>query len=62
MTKTELKKFLERHRLAPSQFAELIGVTPMAVSHWLNGTRGVSLPISRLCRLFDKYPDLIGEF
>lgn len=62
MTGAELKTFLQRHNLGDSQFAELIGVTPMAVYHWLSGKRSISLTVSRLCRLFDKRPELIGEF
>lgn len=62
MTSADLKEFLKRHNLGDTQFAELIGVTPMAVYHWLTGKRNISLTVSRLCRLFDKRPDLIAEF
>lgn len=62
MTKTELESFLQRHDLKDAEFASLIGVTPMAVNHWLSGRRAISLTVSRLCRLFDKRPELLNEF
>lgn len=62
MNKDELRAFLIRHRLTPEQFAKLLGVTYMAVDHWLRGRRAVSLTVKRLCELFDRHPDLVGEF
>lgn len=62
MKKDELRSFLQRHNISPTAFAEVVGVTRVAVLHWLSGRRTVSLTISRLCRLFDKSPDLLKEF
>lgn len=62
MTSDELEAFLTRHELTNTDFAKLLGVTEMAVRHWLLGKRAISLTVSRLCRLFDKRPALINEF
>lgn len=62
MNSEDLKQFLERHDLSNVQFAELLGVTPCAVQHWLNGIRSISLTVGRLCKLFDKRPVLLDEF
>jgi len=62
MTASELKAFLSRHNLSPAKFATVIGVTPGSVNHWLLGRRTPSLTVARLCRLFDRQPELMGKF
>mgnify|MGYP001438158829 CR=1 FL=1 len=62
MTPNELEGFLKRHHLSNVQFAKSLGVTQMAVIHWLTGKRSISLTVGRLCRLFDKRPELLNEF
>jgi plasmid maintenance system antidote protein VapI len=62
MSSKELEEFLNRHKLSITAFAELLGVTFMAVTHWLQGKRSISKTISRLCKLFDKHPELMKEF
>ena len=62
MTPQELRSFLDKHELTPSNFAILIGVTYICVLHWLDGRRSISLPISRMIRLFDRRPELMKEF
>lgn len=62
MTAEELKTFLERHKLSQCEFARLMGVTYVAVYHWTNNRRAVNRVTARLCRLFDKYPQLMKEF
>lgn len=62
MTASELKAFLKRHTLAPDEFAKLIGVTHMAVLHWLHERRAISLTVGRLCKIFDKHPELMRKF
>lgn len=62
MTADQLERFLQRHDLSNLAFAELIGVTLMAVHHWLKGERAVSLTVARLCNLFDWNPELMKEF
>ncbi len=62
MDKKDFEAFLTKHDLSNQEFATIIGVTPAAVAHWLNGTRSLSLTTSRLIRLFDKKPILMQEF
>lgn len=62
MTASDLRLFLKRHELTSEQFARLMGVTPMAVHHWLTGKREMSLTMARLCSLFDRYPEMKREF
>jgi len=62
MTKEELEAFLKRHALDHEEFAELLGVTRQAVWHWLNEERSISLTVGRLCRMFDRKPELMREF
>jgi len=62
MTPAQLNEFLNRHAMSAGQLATVIGVTPMAINHWLFGRRSVSLTVARLLRTFDKYPGLIKEF
>lgn len=62
MTALQLEEFLKRHNMEPNQFAELIGLTPSAVNHWLLGIRTIAKPYGRLIRLFDKHPKLMSDF
>jgi DNA-binding transcriptional regulator YiaG len=62
MNGSEIKAFLERHQLTVDQFAEIIGVTPAGIYHWVQGRRLMSLTVARLCRLFDRRPELLKEF
>ena len=62
MNSEELKAFLNKHKLNDTRLAEVLGVSQPAVNMWLNGHRGISKPISRLLKTFDKYPQLIQEF
>lgn len=62
MTPNELKQFMIETGLNDKQLAEILGVTRMAVNHWLGGTRTISLTITRLIRMFHKNPDLMSEF
>lgn len=62
MNKTELKTFMDRHELGRSDVAKLIGVSEMAVNHWIFGNRAISLQTSRILKLFDKKPELMEEF
>lgn len=62
MNASELDIFLKKYGLRASDFAELLGVTPMAVEHWLIGRRSIAKPYGRLVRLFDKHPELMREF
>lgn len=62
MNKDSLREFLVRHKLGPDELAKIIGVSHMAVLHWLDGRRSISLTVNRLCRLFDRHPELMREF
>lgn len=62
MEPKNLKAFLTKHDLNETEFARLIGVTPMAVNHWLSGRRQPSLTIARLVKLFDIEPGLMKVF
>lgn len=62
MTPAQLKDFLKRHNLSAEQFADIIGVTAPAVSHWTLGRRSIAKWVGRLCRMFDKQPALMKEF
>ena len=62
MNAMDLQKFLTKHKMEYSQLADLIGLTPAAVNHWLTGARSIAKPYGRLLRLFDRHPQLMSEF
>lgn len=62
MSKTELKAWLLIHKMDAMGLAKLLGVTYMAVVHWVDGRRSVSLTVSRLLRFFNRHPEMIKEF
>lgn len=62
MPPEELLKFMNDHGINVKNLSEILGVTMPAVRFWLNGTREISILISRLIRLFDKNPHLLREF
>lgn len=62
MNAHELDTFLKKYNLEAPDFAEMIGVTRMAVEHWLSGRRSIAKPYGRLIRLFDRHPHLMREF
>ena len=62
MTSEELLKFMNDHGVNVKNLSEILGVTMPAVRFWLNGTREISVLVSRLIRLFDKTPHLLREF
>ena len=62
MKSEELLKFMNTHGVNVKDLSEILGVTMPAVRFWLNGTREISILISRLIRLFDKNPHLLREF
>ena len=41
MTKTQLKKHIEKLNMSQRQFAKAIGYTPMAISNYVTGKRPV---------------------
>lgn len=58
----ELQAFMTRHGISQRELSEILGVTENAIRAWLVGDRGISIPLSRLIRLFDKRPQLLREF
>lgn len=62
MTAEELKDFLKRHDLDAGDLSDLIGLTRMAVEHWLVGRRTIAKSYGRLIRLFDRHPELMRTF
>lgn len=62
LTKKELVEFRKQFNLSQKQFAAIIGVTPQAVELWETGARGVSTTITRVVKIFRKYPQLMQEF
>ena len=57
LTIKELQKFMNYHGISIKEMSEILGVTPQAVNLWLNGQREISVTLSRLVRMFMKYPD-----
>jgi DNA-binding transcriptional regulator YiaG len=62
MNPAELDLFLKKYKMSPYALSQLIGITPMAVDHWIHGRRSIAKPYGRLLRLFDKKPELMVEF
>jgi plasmid maintenance system antidote protein VapI len=62
MNSIELDAFLKKYGIGPNEFASVIGLTPIAVNHWLTGRRSIAKPYGRLVRLFDRHPQLMAEF
>lgn len=62
MTPIEFEHFLIRHDLKDAEFADLVGVTIMAVNNWRRGKRTMSLTLVRLLRFFDRKPEMMKEF
>ncbi len=62
MTPKEFDDFMKRHGLTVTDMAEVLGVTPGAIYHWIDGSRTISLIVSRCLKMFDKQPELIKEF
>ena len=62
LTIKDLKAFMNLYGLSRREFSEILGITVQGVTLWLNGKRDISVTISRLVRLFKKYPRLLKEF
>jgi len=53
MTPEALNNYLTSLEMSPSEFANLIGVTPGAVAHWLSGRRDVPKMIVKIIEYFE---------
>lgn len=62
MSSEELKAFMDLHGVSITELASICGVSNNAVKYWLNGDRSISVLVTRLVRLFKKYPSLIRDF
>ena len=62
MNAEQLAVFMKKYGMDEKRFAELIGITPSAVTHWLTGRRSIAKPYGRLVRLFDRKPEIMKEF
>lgn len=52
MNRDFLLAFLRKQKLSNDEFAKLLGVTPGAVTHWLNGIREIPEPNMRIMMYF----------
>lgn len=52
MTRNQLKiiRLIKKLGISQSSFAESLGVTSMAVSHWVNGNKNPSAPVMKLIK------------
>ena len=62
LTAVELKAFMDKHGISTKEMGTILGVSLQAVRLWLSGDRGISLTITRLITMFEKYPQLIKDF
>lgn len=58
----ELIDFMNKNGISRTELADILGVTHQAVSLWLTGKRDISITITRLIKIMQKYPQLIREF
>jgi len=58
----ELRAFMNLHGISSKELSEIFGVSQVAVHFWLTGEREMTITNSRLIRLFERHPKLIGEF
>jgi len=62
LTAKELKGFMELNGISVGEMSEILGVTPNAVKHWINGRRDISMTVTKVIRMFETYPQLIRVF
>lgn len=62
ITAKEIVAFMNYHGLSVKELSEILGVTGQAIRYWKSGERVTTITISRLIRLFIKYPQLLREF
>lgn len=62
MSSEELIQFRMNNNLNTKQLASLIGVTFQAVQLWERGERSIPTTVTRIIRLFKKFPQLKSEF
>lgn len=62
LTAIELKEFMDTNGVSVKEMSEVLGVTDQAIKNWLQGTRNISITVTKIVRMFKKYPQLIREF
>jgi transcriptional regulator with XRE-family HTH domain len=62
MTSQQLYDFMTKHTLSPEILADMLGLTPGAVNHWLFGRRKVPPTIAKLLNFFDRNPNAMKVF
>jgi len=62
LTIKELMEFMDKNGLSKNELADILGITYQAISLWLNGKRDISLTVTRIVRIMQKYPQIIREF
>ena len=62
MRSDDLHIWMKKHGMNDVDLAEFLGVTRMAVRHWLNNARSISLATSRLLKFFDRFPEAMKTY
>jgi len=62
MTAPELKNWMDKYGIDEVELAQFLGVTRMAVRHWLSNKRSLSLAMSRLLKYFDRNPEAMRSY
>ena len=62
LSANELIAFKDKHGLSDKELSEVLGVTLQAVRLWVRGDRSISVTVSRVIAMFEKYPQLIADF
>jgi len=62
MSASELNAFMKKHGFSDDSLADLLGVTLQAVRLWVRSQREISVTVTRLLRMLDKYPQMIQVY
>jgi DNA-binding transcriptional regulator YiaG len=62
MTPQEFIAYRQSVQMSQKEIAALLGVTFQCIQFWERGARTIPRTTCRLIRLFQKFPQLIGEF
>lgn len=55
LLQTDVENFVKRHHILKKDFAKMIDVTPVMLSHWLNGrVKFNRLTLERIVAIIDK--------
>ena len=62
ITIKEFIDFMNTNGISKHEMADILGVTVQAINLWVKGDRAINTTVSRVIRIFKKYPKLIREF